>query len=312
MTTAAQLAQRRRTTAAAVRRRPPKPGAVPDAQRPTAIEQTYATMLARVLVQLDDVVREALPTLRADAADGSAGPPRPINPKATKGLLRQLEVVLERATVRRALIGDLDTIADRVSTFSREQLRRQVKASIGIDLVAAEPALAPQIKTFRDESLSLITSQAKAKVDRIREILTDAGTRTRVEDIAARIQEETGSTPARSALIARDQVLKLNNSVTAARHQAAGITEYTWRTSRDQRVRPGHRALEGKRFTYGDPPVVDTKSGRTAEPGQDYQCRCTGSPVLEGFEEALATGERETGTTSPLEWSPGARVKRRR
>lgn len=289
--TAAQLAARRHITAAAARRRPQRRAAVPPAQRPKAIELAYAKVLSRVLGEIDAVVRgELADVLRADAADGSIGgtppavpPPPPVDPKAARGLLRQMQVVMERATSRAGLVGDLDALADRTSKYSRAEFARMLKAAAGIDLTR-DPSMKRQIEAFRAESLKLIRSQAAAKVERIGRVLEEAGSGTRVETVRKRIQEETGATPERSALIARDQVLKLNANMTAARHQDAGITEYIWRTSRDERVRPEHRALEGMRFRYDAPPVV-AKNGDTAHPGVYFQCRCTAEPVIEGFDE---------------------------
>ncbi len=51
-------------------------------------------------------------------------------------------------------------------------------------------------------------------------------------------------------------MLKLNGEIAQARHKAAGVTEYVWRTSRDERVRSRHKALEGTRHAYSEPPVV--------------------------------------------------------
>jgi SPP1 gp7 family putative phage head morphogenesis protein len=123
----------------------------------------------------------------------------------------------------------------------------------------------------------------REKIARVRSIL-DEGAGDRVEDIAAKIREETQATPARAQLIARDQVLKLNNGVTQARHVAAGVTEYVWRTSRDERVRSRHKELEGTTQAYTEPPVVDRRTGRRAHPGGDYQCRCTAEPIIPRFE----------------------------
>jgi SPP1 gp7 family putative phage head morphogenesis protein len=72
--------------------------------------------------------------------------------------------------------------------------------------------------------------------------------------------------------------------VTQARHQAAGVTEYVWRTSRDERVRQRHKELDGSRQKYSDPPVVDEATGRRAHPSDDFQCRCTADPVLPGID----------------------------
>ena len=76
---------------------------------------------------------------------------------------------------------------------------------------------------------------------------------TRVEEVAKSIRDMGDVTRSRAELIARDQVLKLNAEVTQRRHEAAGITEFVWSTSRDERVRPDHKALEGKRYRYDDP-----------------------------------------------------------
>lgn len=140
------------------------------------------------------------------------------------------------------------------------------------------------MRRFRAENLDLITSMAKDKVARVAKILDDAPN-ARVETIRDRILEEHGVTKRQAALIARDQVLSLNAQVTQARHEAAGVTRYVWRTSGDADVRPAHQVLDGKTFSYDDPPVVDPKKGRREHPGQDYQCRCTAEPIIEGFDE---------------------------
>ena len=57
-----------------------------------------------------------------------------------------------------------------------------------------------------------------------------------------------------------------------------GITQYIWRTSRDERVRESHLVLEGKTFSWDSPPDV-------GHPGQDINCRCTAEPVIPGLED---------------------------
>lgn len=81
--------------------------------------------------------------------------------------------------------------------------------------------------------------------------------------------------------IARDQMAKLNANITQQQQSDAGVTEYVWRTVGDGRVRESHRHLNNKRFKYSDPPVVDNKTGRRANPGEDYQCRCVALPVFD-------------------------------
>lgn len=94
----------------------------------------------------------------------------------------------------------------------------------------------------------------------------------RVEEIRAEIQERMGVVRSRAELIARDQTLKLYGQIQEARQTDAGIEEYTWSTSDDERVRKRHFELEGTTQRWDSPPVVDRKTGRRAHPGDDFQC----------------------------------------
>ena len=265
-------------------------------------------MLHGITRQLDDAIHAELVSLgvvpRRDAADGSGGP---VNPGA---IAARIQRIAERIVGSKDFLRSLDGIAGNVQSFSREQFQRQVRAALGVDLPDADPSFHGIIHGFRQENTALIKTLADDKVSRVRRVLFEAGSSTRVEDIAARLQEETGITDRHAALIARDQVLKLNGAITAKRHADAGITTYIWRTSRDGRVREGHRELEGTRQDPKNPPVVfvpppgSRQKERRANPGQDFQCRCTMEPVIEGFDDDVPVGGREAGTSSPIAWSP--------
>ena len=88
------------------------------------------------------------------------------------------------------------------------------------------------------------------------------------------IQEIGDVTASRAKFIARDQTSKLVATLNRERNQALGIEEYVWRTSKDERVRPTHRAKEGKTFRWDDPPKD------TGAPGEDYNC-LPGSAVVD-------------------------------
>ena len=46
-------------------------------------------------------------------------------------------------------------------------------------------------------------------------------------------------------------------------------------------MRKDHKRLNGKIFSWNDPPVIDTRTGRRGHPGDDYQCRCVAIPVFD-------------------------------
>jgi SPP1 gp7 family putative phage head morphogenesis protein len=75
-------------------------------------------------------------------------------------------------------------------------------------------------------------------------------------------------------LIARDQTLKFNRSLTLAKAKHAGYEEFIYRSSRDEKVRKTHAVLDGKRFE-----VDSSNAGNNAL--NDINCRCSREFVLE-------------------------------
>lgn len=72
-----------------------------------------------------------------------------------------------------------------------------------------------------------------------------------------------------SKLFARDQMQRFNKACTLATFSSAKVSKVKWITSHDGRVRPTHKALDGKIFSVDDlPKEVD-----------DYNCRCGLVPV---------------------------------
>ena len=74
--------------------------------------------------------------------------------------------------------------------------------------------------------------------------------------------------------LTRDQTSKTIGRFTEARQEQAGIEEYVWVTSKDDRVRLSHRDNDGKTFAWKVPPPI------TGHPGHDIQCRCFAKPVI--------------------------------
>jgi SPP1 gp7 family putative phage head morphogenesis protein len=152
------------------------------------------------------------------------------------------------------------------------------------------------LEAFRRDNVALITRMGEEQRAQIADILRRAQSDgSRWEDIAPEIQGRLKVGKARARLIARDQTNKFNASAQQTSQRAAGITQYRWSTSKDNAVRgrPGgeyakskenHWALEGKIFSWNDPPLIPGTSER-AHPGERIQCRCVAVPVIPLFEE---------------------------
>ena len=61
---------------------------------------------------------------------------------------------------------------------------------------------------------------------------------------------------------------------------ALGSSGYIWHTVLDNRVRHDHRLLEKRQFTWDNPPIVDSETGRRGHPGEDYNCRCAARIIV--------------------------------
>lgn len=146
--------------------------------------------------------------------------------------------------------------------------------------VGMSPSIEGVMGQWIRQNIELITSIATTQLDQVQEVVTEAATSgMRVETLQKRILERFSVSRSRAELIARDQVLKANANLTQTRHREAGIIQYVWSTSRDERVRDRHTDLEGRTFFWADPPVTND-AGDMNHPGEDYQCRCVAIPVI--------------------------------
>jgi SPP1 gp7 family putative phage head morphogenesis protein len=207
----------------------------------------------------------------------------------------------------------------RVDEHARETLERQVAEALGLPRFQIRKALAPvrtdaarmdaRKKTPRQKLAAIDPlapgSPIAAKLDQfITSNVSRVGTMTdsvyasveadvrkgleqglRPEALASILLSRNKELSATQAtIIANDAVGKFHGQQTKLRQQSLGITHYRWRTVRDLKVRPGHRALEGSVQSWAEPPVTNPNTGKRAHPGFDthyYACRCSASPVID-------------------------------
>ncbi len=178
-------------------------------------------------------------------------------------------VLLKHTTEARRTVGLLyDRHARDVATSNAKAMRL-------VGITPRDTGLEGTIAIKREENISLIDKTLRAYAEDVREVFSDPETfGLRVEEIAERLVERGNVSESRAELIARDQTTKLNGAINQVRQENAGVTSYVWSTSGDERVRPEHAALEGRAFSWNDPPSI-------GHPGEDIQCRCVAIPVLE-------------------------------
>lgn len=82
--------------------------------------------------------------------------------------------------------------------------------------------------------------------------------------------------------IARQETKLLTLKLKQIRYQEAGVNQYTWQCvvgSPKHPVRSSHKVLNGKIFSWDEPPIVNER-GERKHPGEDDGCRCTAVPIV--------------------------------
>lgn len=105
----------------------------------------------------------------------------------------------------------------------------------------------------------------------------------RYEGLADQIQKSYGVSRAKAKFLARQETNLMMTKLKETRYTDAGVTKYKWccvAGSANSPVRPMHKKLEGKIFSWDNPPIVNEKGDRK-NPGEDYGCRCFARPVVE-------------------------------
>jgi len=235
-----------------------------------------------------DVARSLGRWLRHARAMEYVAPPPVLGPLSPEVYTRHLEWI--RVELGRAgLPARAAPLAGRAYAMTDRHVAREMNRILRIDLRARVPGLAGLADTFMAHNVSLIETGIMAPYasPQLRPGLLGDVSHTveqafargqRVELLAADLVERFGVSDSRAELIARDQILKLNGQINEARQTAAGVVEYEWSASQDERVRDGHRDLDATVHRWDTPPVTDQRTGATHHPGGDYQCRCVAIP----------------------------------
>lgn len=262
--------------ASTARRRPGTRVPLPQIYPPIGPEADYLKALRVMLRGIFKAVREdVLPVVERELAQKRAQERITGDiDAATFERIKQLGAalgVISNGTVARILGLEAQR---HTKTFMQ-----QAKSTLGIDLTAVVRAedLEDYLETAATRSAGLIRGLSEATIQRVQTRVTNAVLNgIPAADLRKQLTEEFGFSDKRAKVIARDQIAKTTSDLNRIRHTQAGITEYVWRTSRDERVRPRHEQCDGKTYTYGKP--TDAEEG--LPPGQPILCRCVAQAIV--------------------------------
>lgn len=265
----------------------PSAGAIRGAKRAQALmmrvnrvaERRYTTALTGAFAALHAHMIKALTpigktiTAGANAKRDAARPASADYRRASKVVLDEaLPQVRARATgAHVALEGSLTSTyratMDRILPITFKSLPANVRA-------------AAEVK--RMQSIEYVTDAARDYADAVVTVFESAESTfgLRWEALADQLKAEGLKSASRAELIARDQTGKLNGAINKASQQSAGVTQYKWATTGDDRVRTSHDDVNGNTYDWAGEGAPDI-----GHPGDDYQCRCTALPILPGDED---------------------------
>ena len=201
-----------------------------------------------------------------------------------KTAFRSAERTLRKKEQDFGLAKKIKKIAEIDEKLSISEWKRVVKKTLGIDIRSdyySGDFYRSQMQKWAEENVDLISTLPNDSLTEMENIVEDgflSGRSTR--NIVKDMQKRFDVSRSKARFWATDQLSKLTADITQQQQMDCGVEEYEWSTSGDQRVRQRHRELDGKRFRWDDPPIVDEKTGRRAHPGQDYRCRCVAIPIF--------------------------------
>lgn len=156
----------------------------------------------------------------------------------------------------------------------------------GLKSITIAPNVTPQIREKLTNELTESTQLAvknftKEKTLELRKLAeANAFSGGRSDRLAKVIEAQFGVTKRKANFLADQETGLLVSKYREARYAEAGVKDYIWMTSHDDRVRKDHAALDGKRFSFSNPPITNRSTGARNNPGEDFRCRCAARPIV--------------------------------
>jgi SPP1 gp7 family putative phage head morphogenesis protein len=241
------------------------------------VTNTYMTLMNKTLAEHLPTIRKAIDAERELHQDADSD----VMALIAKTFMA-IRAEFEKRSESFGLEKKLENLAKLTRKLTIREWKRVVHKTLGINVLDdyyMGEFYSETMKIWVQNNVGLIKTIPKGALTDMQNIVSEGYTAGRNNTFIGKdIQHSYGVERRHAQFIARDQIAKLNAELTQAQQKDAGVEEYVWSTSEDERVRRRHAELDGKTFRWSDPPIVDERSGRRGHPGEDYQCRCVALP----------------------------------
>lgn len=176
----------------------------------------------------------------------------------------------------------LENIANINRKLTIKEWKKCCKSTLGIDIredYYLGDFYQEKLNEWVENNVDLIKKVPKNNLDKMRQIIYNGYNKgITTTSLTKMISNAYGMSKRHARLIARDQTAKLNGAIQQAQQQDAGIEQYVWSTSHDDRVRKSHKELNNVKCNWNEAPL--NSDGRQCHPGEDFQCRCVARPIF--------------------------------
>lgn len=213
--------------------------------------------------------------------------------RETEEEFQKIAARLESRLTQFELENLIEKVGKSTKNIAYREWKKIVKITLGINLMDDYyngEFYSLMLKQWADENISRIKTIPNDVLGELESLIFDSYTNgVPIRKLQEIIQNKYNVTKQHAQTIARDQIASLNANITKAQQTDAGVKRYKWSISNDGRVRECHKALNGKIFSWDDPPEMwyTSKSrgkimtGRRCHPGEDIKCRCVAIPVFD-------------------------------
>ena len=178
----------------------------------------------------------------------------PVNfDKPVEGIIKNLDAQL------RDSLGKINIIPPKMNDFQKAEIAKNYTYNLNYYIQKWTDS---EIVTMRKDIEELVLGGYRA--DALKEFFIKR------KDISER----------KAAFLARQETKLLVAEYRKNRFKQAGVSRYRWSTVLDGRERELHRELNGKIFSWDEPPIIDANTGERGNPSEAYNCRCQAIPVI--------------------------------
>ena len=186
-------------------------------------------------------------------------------------------------------LGNIDNFVDNIAFTdevitilddANQQIKKNVKKINVITPELDETQLKEIAKSYTTNMQYYIKKWAEKDISEFRKKVQQAVLEGYREDKVQKIlQQEYKIGADKAKFLAQNETSIMLAQYRKVTYQRMGFNKFKWVTIMDGKERELHAELNGKIFSFDNPPVIDERTGQVGLPGTTFSCRCGIIPV---------------------------------